>query len=65
MRPNLVLNDDTVMCSECWNELMSTTLRIDTPDDLVMGSSTEPCKWCGYDPVILASRSLSESGKLP
>ena len=64
MRNNVVLNDDTVVCIECWNELMSADYLCDSENDAIMGHSLEACKWCGYDPRIAASRSLSKSGRL-
>jgi hypothetical protein len=50
-QPNLVLNDDTVLCQECREaQLEEAHKHVDLADHMVVGSTDAlPCKWCGHE----------------
>ena len=51
---NLVLNDDTVICPECYDDRVNDGGQIfDIADNAIMGySHNESCRWCGREPML-------------
>lgn len=45
---NLVLNDDSIMCQDCYEESYGSDLHIQTPYETIIGTTIHfPCRCCG------------------